>query len=117
MLVVEDDALIRIDISSSLTDEGYEVLEAANADEAIEILESTADIRLIFTDIDMPGSMDGLKLAAAVARRWPPIRIIVTSGKNTAETAQMPERSVFFSKPYQPATVIETMSKMLSGQH
>eukprot|EP01035_Chromulina_nebulosa_P042709 gene42709-57821_t len=79
VLVVEDEILVRMDIAMSLEAEGFVVLEAANADEAIDILNSRSDIRLMFTDIDMPGSMDGLKLAMAVRDRWPPVKIIVTS--------------------------------------
>jgi CheY-like chemotaxis protein len=66
VLVVDDEVLVRLDVADQLRDVGYEVLEASNADQAIEILNITPSIRLLFTDIDMPGSMDGLKLAAAV---------------------------------------------------
>ena len=72
VLVVEDEALVRFTICEDLTSDGYEVLSAASADEAIEILESRNDISTVFTDVEMPGSMDGLKLAAAVRDRWPP---------------------------------------------
>ena len=80
ILVVEDDFLLSLDTSEALEDAGYDVIAAANADEAIKVLETRNDIRTIFTDINMPGSMDGLKLAAAVRDRWPPVHIIVTSG-------------------------------------
>lgn len=72
VLVVEDEVIIRMDISSALEAAGFRVLEAGNADEAITILHQSPDIQVLFTDIDMPGSMDGLKLAAAVRDRWPP---------------------------------------------
>ena len=62
---------------------GYEAVEASNADEAIRILEADPTIRLVFTDIDMPGSMDGLKLAHYVRGRWPPIKLIVASGSRS----------------------------------
>ena len=81
VLVVEDEPLIALDISDELTRAGYNVLTAANADEAIVLLEKRSDIATIFTDIDMPGSMNGLKLAAAVRKRWPPVNIIITTGK------------------------------------
>jgi len=77
VLVVEDEALIRLDFASELETEGFEVFEAANADQAIVLLVAEPSIRVMFTDIDMPGSMDGLKLAAAVHDRWPPVKIIV----------------------------------------
>jgi CheY-like chemotaxis protein len=79
-LVVEDETFVRMDVVEMLRVAGFDVLEAANADEAIGMLERSTDIRLVVTDIDMPGSMNGLKLAAAVRDRWPPVSIIATSG-------------------------------------
>lgn len=79
---------------------GHVVISAYTADDAISILESRNDIRLIFTDIDMPGSMDGLQLAAAVRDRWPPIHIILTSGKHRSDDHLMPRHSIFIEKPY-----------------
>jgi CheY-like chemotaxis protein len=76
VLVVEDEALIRMAIVGKLRDAGSEVFEVANANAAIAMLVANWNIRLMFTDIDMPGGMDGLKLAAAIQDRWPPIRII-----------------------------------------
>ena len=81
VLVVEDDRLLRLLAVEIVEDAGLVAVEAANADEAIAILERRVDIALIFTDVDMPGTMDGLKLAHAVRRRWPPIKIIIVSGK------------------------------------
>jgi CheY-like chemotaxis protein len=113
ILVAEDEPLIRLDVIDQLEAEGYEVFEASSASEAIRILEANASIRLIFTDIDMPGSMDGLMLAAAVRDRWPPVKIIVTSGHRLVEITDMPDGSVFFSKPYKHAAVMETMRELL----
>ena len=90
ILVVEDDILLSLDTSDALKDAGYDVIAAANADEAIKVLETRNDIRTIFTDINMPGSMDGLKLAAAVRDRWPPVHIIVTSGMRAPHRDEMP---------------------------
>ena len=73
ILVVEDETFVRMDAVEMLRTAGFDVLEAVNAKEAIQMLERNSDIRLIFTDIDMPGSMNGLKLAAAVRDRWPPV--------------------------------------------
>ena len=115
VLVVEDEPLILMDIAHQLEAEGYTVYEAVNADRAIELLITHLDIRLVFTDIDMPGTMDGLKLAAAVRKRWPPIRIILTSGARTVEITDMPDGSVFFSKPYDHARVLGSMREMLSA--
>jgi CheY-like chemotaxis protein len=81
------------------------VIEAANADEAIRILENRRDIRVVFTDLHMPGSMDGLKLAHAVRNRWPPIKIIVTSGRETCAEQELPAGGRFFAKPYDPGEI------------
>ena len=81
VLIVEDEFLIRMDAVDMITSAGFEVVEAKDADEAIEILEGRLDITIVFTDVNMPGSMDGLKLAAAIRGRWPPIKIVATSGK------------------------------------
>lgn len=113
VLVVEDEAIVRVDIADQLSDTGFVVLEAANADEAIVLLETNPAIRLIFTDVDMPGSMDGLRLAAAVADRWPPVRIIVTSGHRIVSVTDMPNGSVFFSKPYRSQDIVTSMQKLL----
>jgi CheY-like chemotaxis protein len=95
ILIVEDEPLLRMDISDDLALHGYEVLQAGNADDAIKILEARDDIRTIFTDIGLPGSTDGLKLAAAVRGRWPPINIIITTGMKAPHADHMPVRSQF----------------------
>ncbi|HEV7253692.1 MAG TPA: response regulator [Mesorhizobium sp.] len=114
VLVVEDEPLIRMNIAEQLEDEGFRVLEAANADKAIALLEAHSDIRLVFTDIDMPGSMDGLRLAGVVRGRWPPVRIIVTSGKRMVEITDLPNGSVFFCKPYRHEEILASMREMLA---
>jgi CheY-like chemotaxis protein len=115
VIVVEDEALVRMDIAMSLEDEGFIVLEASNADDAIDILNSHPEIRLMFTDIDMPGSMDGLKLAEAVRDRWPPVKIIVASGHRQLSDELLPVEGRFFSKPYDHSRVITTMREMLAA--
>ena len=115
VLVVEDEALIRMDIADQLERDGFFVFEAANADQAIVVLNAEPSVRIMFTDIDMPGSMDGLKLAAAVRDRFPPVQIIVTSGHRSVELSEMPAGSVFFSKPYQHAAVMASMRQMLAA--
>ena len=80
VLVVEDEPLSRIYASNLVEDAGFVPIQAADADEAISILEARKDIRIVFTDINLPGSMDGLKLAHAIRHRWPPIELILTSG-------------------------------------
>jgi CheY-like chemotaxis protein len=106
VLVVEDETLVLLSICEGLASEGYEVLAAPNANQAIEILESRNDIDTVFTDVEMPGSMDGLRLAAVVHDRWPPINIVVTSGKSRPRDAQMPTNTQFVDKPYQTADVL-----------
>ncbi|MCG6115129.1 MAG: response regulator [Mesorhizobium sp.] len=109
VLVVEDEVLIRIDLVDFLSEEGFDVVEAANADEAVAILESDDNIQVMFTDVDMPGSMDGLKLSAAVRDRWPPVRIVVTSGHRAVELSELPEGSLFYAKPYLPAAIAASL--------
>ena len=115
ILVVEDEVLIRMDVAGQLEAEGYQVFEASNADEAIHLLANNPSIRLIFTDIDMPGSMDGLKLAEAVRDRWPPVKTIVTSGHRIVEITDIPDGSVFFSKPYKHDAIIGSMRELLAS--
>ena len=112
VLVVEDEALVRMDIVDFLEREGFTVSEASSADEAISILERDDDVRILFTDIDMPGSMDGLKLAAAVRDRWPPVQIVVSSGHMIVDVADLPDGSMFFSKPYQSSEIALSLKRM-----
>jgi CheY-like chemotaxis protein len=109
VLIVEDEQLVRLSAAQMIEDAGFEAIEAANADEAIRILESRRDIRVVFTDIQMPGSMDGLKLARAVRNRWPPIKIIVTSGRQPIADHDLPEGGRFFAKPYDPRKICEVL--------
>jgi CheY-like chemotaxis protein len=92
-----------------IEDAGFAVIEAANADEAIVILEARLDITVVFTDIQMPGSMDGLKLAAAIRGRWPPIKIIATSGLIDVRADDLPEGGRFLPKPYSPSQIVQTL--------
>jgi CheY-like chemotaxis protein len=100
VLVVEDDVLLRLLAVDLVESAGCQAIEAGNADEARGILEHRADIRVVFTDIDMPGSMDGLMLAVMIRDRWPPIEIIITSGVHGLKDADLPARARFFAKPY-----------------
>lgn len=114
VLVVEDEILLRMNAVEMIEDAGFDVVQAANADEAIKMLESRFDIRVVFTDIQMPGSMDGLKLAAAVRGRWPPIKIIAASGRVIIRDGDLPIGAVFVSKPYSSKTVSNTLHAMLA---
>jgi DNA-binding NtrC family response regulator len=115
VLVVEDESLVRMDIVNALEEAGFEVFEANNARQAIDVLNRNDRIHALFTDIDMPGSIDGLKLAALVRDRWPPIRIIITSGQKTPEAHELPTKGAFLPKPYTPHKVIATIREMVAG--
>jgi CheY-like chemotaxis protein len=106
ILIVEDETLPRLYLGEVLERAGYQVVSAANADEAIEVLKSRDDIHTIITDINMPRSMDGLRLAAAVKDRWPPIKIIIATGKEAPRREEMPVDSQFLPKPYAPDRVL-----------
>jgi CheY-like chemotaxis protein len=113
VLVVEDEPLLLIDAVDLVTEAGFQAIGVKSADEAIRILESRDDIRIVFTDVNMPGSMDGIRLAHAVRHRWPPIEIIVTSGLTLANVQELlPERGVFFPKPYTPAQVASALHRL-----
>jgi CheY-like chemotaxis protein len=114
VLVVEDEAIIRMNLTLHLEDEDFTVFEASNAAQAIAVLERHPEIRVVFTDLNMPGSMDGLKLAAYVRNRWPPIQIIMTSGKRRLEVTDLPDGSLFFAKPYELAQVTGAIAELLS---
>jgi len=114
VLIVEDEPLVRMDIAEQLQDLGFKVLEAANAAEAVTMLEVNADIQVMFTDVDMPGGMDGLMLAAAVRDKWPPIKIIVTSGHHKVEMDDIPAESRFFGKPYRADDVAAAVREMVA---
>jgi CheY-like chemotaxis protein len=113
VLVVEDEPITRMDVVEQLEEGGFKVFEAPDADRAIKILEAHPEICVLFTDVDMPGSMDGLKLAAAVRDRWPPIKIVVASGLRKINLDALPDNSRFFSKPYNMNEVAATMRSMV----
>lgn len=116
VLVVEDEPLVLMEIADFLRDEGFVVFEAATADAAITVLENNAAISILFTDIDMPGSMDGLKLSAAVRNRWPPVKIVVTSGHRLVEITDLPDGGVFFSKPYDHSQIATSFRELMLPQ-
>src|SRR3954471_9911597 len=109
VLIVEDEFLIRMYAADMIKEAGYEVVEAIDADAAIVILETRGDIRVIFTDIQMPGSMDGLKLAHAVRDRWPPVHIVATSGHYAFNKGDLPTGTVFLQKPYSQYQIASTL--------
>jgi CheY-like chemotaxis protein len=115
VLIVEEDPLLRFLTVNIVEDAGFVALEAANADEAVDILEACSDIALLLTDINMCGSMDGLKLAHAVRKRWPPIKIVVVSGHGRPSDYNLPADSRFFAKPYHGKTMISEIRSLIGS--
>ena len=117
VLIVEDEFLLRMNAVDMIEAAGFEVVEAANADQAIEMLEARRDISVVFTDIQMPGAMDGLKLARAVRGRgrWPPIKILATSGHVGVLETVLPEGGRFLPKPYGPMQVTGALRELTAG--
>jgi CheY-like chemotaxis protein len=113
VLVVEDEMLLRMRTVDMVEDAGFTSIEAVDADEAVANLESRSDIALLFTDIQMPGSMDGLKLAHAVHERWPPIKIILVSGQLRLANIDIPADSRFFGKPLEASEMIVEMQNII----
>jgi DNA-binding NtrC family response regulator len=113
ILVVDDEALIRMGTSCLLQDAGYAVLEAADAEAAIKLLESRNDIRVVFTDIKMQGTLSGFNLVHAVFERWPPVHLIVASGLSGPFETEFPGTARFLQKPYAPEQVLCTLDELL----
>jgi two-component sensor histidine kinase len=113
VLIVEDEMLLRMRAVDLVEDAGFSALEAVNADDALALLESRSDIELLFTDIQMPGSMNGLKLAHAVHERWPSIKIILVSGQVTPNEEDRPAESRFFGKPVEVQQMIAELQAMI----
>jgi len=110
VVVVDDDVFERMGASGMFLDAGYRVLEAGDADEALRFFEANADVRVLFTDVSMPGSMSGSDLAHQVAERWPGVGIIVTSGR--PRPLKLPLSMLFHDKPYEPAAVLRQAMEM-----
>jgi CheY-like chemotaxis protein len=115
ILLVEDEPFLRMSTAEDLVIAGFDVIEAGDADQAIAILERRTDIVAVFTDIDMPGSMNGLRLAAAVRDRWPPVKIVVTSGHRRPATQELPPGVPFLEKPYAPAAMVSSLRTVIGG--
>jgi len=114
LLIVEDEMFIRLIAADALEDRGFSIIEASDAREALEILERSPEIALIFTDINMPGDFDGLDLAEEVAKRWPHIEIIVTSGGVRLGSADVPDSSKFLPKPYATDHLVKLVQEQLA---
>jgi len=114
ILVVEDEPLQRLMAVDLVEDAGFDVVDVASAIEAVRVLESRPDIRVVFTDIDMPGGLNGMQFAAAIRDRWPPIELIIVSGKRRLQAEEMPARGVFFAKPYKNDEITAVMRQMVA---
>jgi two-component system, response regulator PdtaR len=101
ILIVENEAIVSLELTHWLEKMGSVVLRASNADEAVTILETRRNIQIMITDIKMPGSMNGVRLAHLVRDRWPPVKIIVVSGMANTRQADLPKNTVFIAKPYE----------------
>jgi two-component system, response regulator PdtaR len=115
VLIVEDEYLVRTGTRDAVETAGFDVLEAGDADEAIAILTARNDVSLIFTDVHMPGSMDGLKLAHFVRDRWPPVKIVATSARVRITAGDLPEGGRFLPKPYSAADIASTLHELIQG--
>jgi two-component sensor histidine kinase/DNA-binding response OmpR family regulator len=115
VLVVEDELVLRLRAVDIVEDAGFTAIEAVNADEALSILESRSDISLLFTDIQMPGSIDGLKLAYTVHKRWPAIKIVLVSGQVNLSETDRPAESRFFGKPLEVKQMIAELKEMVGA--
>jgi CheY-like chemotaxis protein len=111
VLVVEDEVLVRLMIAEELRSAGFQVIEAASADEALAVLANISDVSLIISDIRMPGSMDGLGLAKKVRAEFPKIRIVLTSGH--LMTLSSVDHDGFFFKPYEPDEIVDLIKTLL----
>lgn len=114
VLLVEDELFVRMIGADALAEAGYRVIEAGDADEALARLEHSADVQVLFTDIRMPGTMDGLQLAGEVHRRWPSIRILLTSGDTRPTRDDIPDDGRFLAKPYRFEVLSRELDQLLS---
>lgn len=112
ILIVDDEPLIRIDVADFFTARGFEVFEAERADHAIAMLEKNPTIRVVLTDVQMPGSMDGLRLAHVIRGRWPPTLLVIVSGAVPLSPAELPSHATFIAKPFDPRFVLGEIDRL-----
>lgn len=116
VLIVEDEPLVRMNAADELEEAGFHVLEAANADVALAVLEAcSGEVQVLFTDVHMPGSMDGMALAEQVYRRWPHVRLLIASGHPRPHPDEIPDHGQFVPKPYHPAAIVRNIHEMTGG--
>jgi len=112
-LVVEDEALVRMYACELLEEQGFNVLQAATAERALEVMEAGPQVRLLFTDIQMPGAFDGMDLARQVHARWPKVRLVITSGQRRPSRAEIPDDGRFLAKPYAAEELIHQVNELM----
>jgi two-component system, response regulator PdtaR len=115
ILIVEDEALVRLLGVGMFADAGFRPIEAVNGDEALELLEANSQVQLLFTDVEMPGAVDGLALARQVRDRWPHIGIIVVSAQSMPQHGELPADCRFYRKPYDEVAVVRHACEMTAG--
>jgi CheY-like chemotaxis protein len=113
ILVAEDDGLTRLLAADLLEEHGYTVVEADNAEEALKVLEKRKDVRLLFTDIQMPPGCDGLQLAREVHNRWPKVLLVITSGQVQPARTEIADHGLFIRKPYQAKTLLSQIDDLI----
>lgn len=117
ILIVEDEPLLRMFNADMLIDAGFEVLEAADATEALRLLETNSDIRVVFTDVEMPGAIDGFALAHRIGAQWPNIGVLVTSGRRYPDEVFTAASRCFVPKPFRVAQVVELIDAFVQSRH
>jgi DNA-binding NtrC family response regulator len=116
VLVVEDEPLTRMVAADAISDTGIQVREAADAEEALEVLDNHSEIGVLFTDIDMPGPLDGLDLAEQVHEDRPEVELIVTSGASTVQDSDLPDSGTFLHKPYRTTRLVEIVREKVASR-
>jgi CheY-like chemotaxis protein len=115
VLVVEDEHLVRVLQVDVLRDAEFWAVEAQNADEAFQVLKERPEVRVVVTDVDMPGSIDGFEFARLVRQGWPEIGLLVISGKTSPQAGDLPEGAVFVQKPVRPQALVREIYSLLNG--
>jgi CheY-like chemotaxis protein len=113
ILVVEDEALVRMLAVDALAETGLQLYEAGDADEALAVLKEHPDVALVFTDINMPGKLDGISLVQRIHKLWPKVELIVTSGRERLLDRQLPDHGSFLAKPYRVSQLIDLVRKKM----
>lgn len=116
ILVVEDQTLVRMFMADFLDEAGFKVFEAVNADEALTVLQARPDVQAVVTDIEMPGSMNGIELVQVIRERWPGIGVVITSGWERPGPDDLSDRVAFLAKPYLPETIINVVRQLATPQ-